>query len=1174
MTDNNSSTPVHHHHKTRRSLSTLSIMTSNIQTEIRSNRKNNNANNKSLDDLNESYNYSLDDSLSSSLDKNKLNISYDFKSSHSYTLNTHYELEYFNRVNRENLQIDNSEWLAEKPISVLHLDPADRAVLKIADQRDKIQTKTFTKWINQHLKKISVQIEDLFTDLRNGINLSLLLETLTNRTIKKDFGLMRFHWLQNVETCLKFLKDHNIKLVNIRPDEIVDGNPKLTLGLIWIIILHFQISEIVFTETTNHETTAKNTLMLWVNKNLQSYPNLYIKDFSHSWKNGRALLALLHQFIPEKIDLNQMYFNDSRQNLKLAFEIAENEFKVTKLLDPEDVDSEAIDERSIFTYIASLYHSLPQYKPIVNPIVKEKKIFSQDYLMLCKSLSQWLNEKNCYFETSLTLPNEFIELKSLMADLKSFCLEEFKAKQKEMLKLDNLIKELKSMSPSGQIDEEEQEYRLIKAKWEQLEKSIQKYETLIEEKLLEYEQMERTFSNLNSEAKNLEKKINAINQKIKFPRNTSHDDDLKAQINVYEKQIRNVSLAARELQEHNFPNSDLLSKKIADIENMTINILVATSTTTTTTTTTISQPVSPCEDNITLINTSFRKYESNNCGSVDQSTSSLASVQSSEDIYHIDEKIIIHQRAPIYSVNSSPSLNNTFDETLQKDLISNNPSRKHYEHMSTSSLTSESYSRIDINIDLNYLHTNKIINTNTELNNLNSMLDEAFEWIDLKLKELSYFNIINNQQIDLVSDQEQRNKMQEIINEINEFQNKIDKIDLIKMNYSNMPTLKAKSDRMFTSFNSLCKKVKITKESFDTFALFNRLIRQELNDLNQIETTELNRDWSEPNKQNLIYLKHNKIQLENSINSKKTNINYIFNLANKLVNLDHPASEQIKNSLQTLSQEYKWIKKILFLYQIHLENLEKYDSFKQDINYLNNYIDTENSNLDIELIDAKIFNLNKVLNELPSFKLRRMRLTNRSNIDKQCILLDDYNDLNLVYTKGQRFTIEDNSNYLKWNVKSLKSNTKSIIPSICFQIEGPDQELQKELDALKFKFNRIKIDYSNKSNSDLNEIDARLNEMLILTDSKIKELDCNEPLNEEHVNNQIIFDLISNLNLLINKFVSLVNHDDDDKNEQLFLIEYFNQNDLTNVKYSLKKSTSIVTKFEVIFFLYRPVCLF
>jgi hypothetical protein len=30
------------------------------------------------------------------------------------------------------LQIDNQSWLSEKPLSVLQLDPADRAVLKIA----------------------------------------------------------------------------------------------------------------------------------------------------------------------------------------------------------------------------------------------------------------------------------------------------------------------------------------------------------------------------------------------------------------------------------------------------------------------------------------------------------------------------------------------------------------------------------------------------------------------------------------------------------------------------------------------------------------------------------------------------------------------------------------------------------------------------------------------------------------------------------------------------------------------------------------------------------------------------------------------------------------------------------------------------------------------------------
>ena len=40
--------------------------------------------------------------------------------------------------------------------------------------------------------------------------------------------------------ALRFLRYKEIKLVNIRGEDIVDGNPKLTLGLIWTIILHFQ----------------------------------------------------------------------------------------------------------------------------------------------------------------------------------------------------------------------------------------------------------------------------------------------------------------------------------------------------------------------------------------------------------------------------------------------------------------------------------------------------------------------------------------------------------------------------------------------------------------------------------------------------------------------------------------------------------------------------------------------------------------------------------------------------------------------------------------------------------------------------------------------------------------------------------------------------------------------
>ncbi|OTF83010.1 hypothetical protein BLA29_011284, partial [Euroglyphus maynei] len=83
-------------------------------------------------------------------------------------------------------------------------------------------------------------VVDLFEDIRDGNNLISLLEVLSGETLPREKGKLRVHHLQNVRTCLQFLKNRNIKLVNIRADDIVDGNPKLTLGLIWTIILHFQ----------------------------------------------------------------------------------------------------------------------------------------------------------------------------------------------------------------------------------------------------------------------------------------------------------------------------------------------------------------------------------------------------------------------------------------------------------------------------------------------------------------------------------------------------------------------------------------------------------------------------------------------------------------------------------------------------------------------------------------------------------------------------------------------------------------------------------------------------------------------------------------------------------------------------------------------------------------------
>lgn len=53
---------------------------------------------------------------------------------------------------------------------------------------------------------------------------------------------MRIHCLENVDKALQFLKDQRVHLENMGSHDIVDGNPRLSLGLIWTIILRFQVN--------------------------------------------------------------------------------------------------------------------------------------------------------------------------------------------------------------------------------------------------------------------------------------------------------------------------------------------------------------------------------------------------------------------------------------------------------------------------------------------------------------------------------------------------------------------------------------------------------------------------------------------------------------------------------------------------------------------------------------------------------------------------------------------------------------------------------------------------------------------------------------------------------------------------------------------------------------------
>ncbi|KAI1393898.1 calponin homology domain-containing protein [Hypoxylon trugodes] len=234
----------------------------------------------------------------------------------------------------------------------------------MAHQWINVQQKTFTKWMNTKILPRGVVVKDLVTDLSDAVLLIHLLECLSNESLGRYAAKpkLRVQKFENANTALNFIKSRGIQMTNIGAEDVVDGNRKIILGLIWTLILRFTISDI------NEEgMTAKEGLLLWCQRKTACYDEVDVRDFSTSWNDGLAFCALLDIHRPDLIDYDALDKSDHRGNMQLAFEIAHKEIGIPDLLDVEDVcDVAKPDERSLMTYIAYWFHAFSQMEKVEN----------------------------------------------------------------------------------------------------------------------------------------------------------------------------------------------------------------------------------------------------------------------------------------------------------------------------------------------------------------------------------------------------------------------------------------------------------------------------------------------------------------------------------------------------------------------------------------------------------------------------------------------------------------------------------------------------------------------------------------------------------------------------------------------------------------------------------------
>uniref|UniRef100_A0A3Q3C4M4 Spectrin beta chain n=1 Tax=Haplochromis burtoni TaxID=8153 RepID=A0A3Q3C4M4_HAPBU len=448
----------------------------------------------------------------------------------------------------------------------------------LADEREAVQKKTFTKWVNSILSRVGCRISDLYLDLRDGRMLIKLLEVLSGERLPKPTkGRMRIHCLENVDKALQFLKEQRVHLENMGSHDIVDGNHRLILGLIWTIILRFQIQDIIVEtgQADQKETrSAKDALLLWCQMKTAGYPSINITNFTTSWKDGMAFNALIHKHRPDLVDYNSLKRSNPTHNLQNAFNVAEQKLGVTKLLDPEDVFTENPDEKSIITYVVAFYHYFSKMKQlavegkrigkVLDQAIETEKMIEK-YETLSSDLLIWI-EQTIVVLNNRKLANSLSGVQQQLQAFNTYRTVEKPPKFQEKGNLEVLLFTIQSrMRANNQRVYTPKEGALvadINRAWERLERAEHERERVLRDELIRQEKLEQMARRFDRKAAMRETWL-AENQRLVAQDNFGYDlpaveaakkkhDAIETDIAAYEERVQALVDISKELDSERY----------------------------------------------------------------------------------------------------------------------------------------------------------------------------------------------------------------------------------------------------------------------------------------------------------------------------------------------------------------------------------------------------------------------------------------------------------------------------------------------------------------------------------------------------------------------------------------------------------------------------------------------
>ncbi|XP_054035917.1 dystonin isoform X5 [Dryobates pubescens] len=945
-----------------------------------------------------------------------------------------------------------------------YLQAYEDVLERYKDERDKVQKKTFTKWINQHLMKVRKHVNDLYEDLRDGHNLISLLEVLSGDTLPREKGRMRFHRLQNVQIALDYLKKRQVKLVNIRNDDITDGNPKLTLGLIWTIILHFQISDIHVTGESE-DMSAKERLLLWSQQTTEGYAGIRCENFTTCWRDGRLFNAIIHKYRPDLIDMNSVAVQSNHANLEHAFFVAEK-LGVARLLDPEDVDVSSPDEKSVITYVSSLYDAFPKVPEGGEGIsANDVEVKWVEYQNMVNYLMQWIRH-HVTIMSDRTFPNNPVELKALYNQYLQFKEREIPPKETDKSKIKHLYKLLEVWIEFGRI-KLPQGYHPndIEKEWGKLIIAMLEREKTLRPEVERLEILQQIANRIQRDSQSCESKLilarNALQsdaKRLESGLQFQHEAEVAGFLLESENLLRQQVVDAQILIDGKYYQADQLVQRFAKLR-----------------------------DELVAIRTE--------CAAVYNKGHALTTEQTKLMISGITESLNSG-----FTTNLTPELNAAMTQGLTPTLASSSL---------TSDLSSGLTSRLTptvtpaytpgvpprliqsyvTGVDSGNLQTLKLMQIRKPLMK-SAFVDQNLTEEEVNMKFVQdLLNWVEEMQVqldraewgsDLPSVESHLENHKNVHKAIEEFESSLKeaKISEIQMTAPLKLSYAEKLHKLESQYSKLLNTSRNQERHLETLHDFVCRATRELIWLNEKEEEEVAYDWSERNP-NITRKKEYHAELMRELDQKEEVIKSVQEIAEQLLLENHPARLTIEAYRAAMQTQWSWILQLCHCVEQHLrENAAYFEFFtdaKEAMEYLKNLKDTIYRKYSCDR-SSSLHRLEDLVQEsmeekeqLLQYKSTVAGLVGRAKAiiqlkprNPDCIhktsipikAICDYRQIEITIYKDDECVLANNSHRAKWKVISPSGN-EAMVPSVCFTVPPPNKEAIDTANRIEQQFQNV-----------------------------------------------------------------------------------------------------------------------